>query len=96
MHSKPILLLILTCCALAWPAETKFKLTGKAELERGAQLTADVDYTGALPPGPNPFTTASSWRVYWSDKPDSQVRAAEVLSVEPDIPDQKNPAASRR
>jgi len=89
MHSKPILLLILTCCALAWPAETKFKLTGKAELERGAQLTADVDYTGALPPGPNPFTTASSWRVYWSDKPDSQVHAAEVLSVDPDIPDQK-------
>jgi hypothetical protein len=89
MHSKPILLLILMCCAFACPAETKFKLTGKAELERGAQLTADVDYTGTLPPEPNPFTTASSWKVYWSDKPDSQVNAVEVLSVDLDIPDQK-------
>ncbi|MGA9671945.1 MAG: hypothetical protein WBQ94_22225 [Terracidiphilus sp.] len=80
---------VIVCCVAAWPSEVKFKLAGTAEFERSTTVTIDVDYTGTLPPNPNPFRDASSWKVFWSANPESGLHAATVVAVDVDIPVQK-------
>lgn len=89
MPSKRLVLLLLVCCAAARPAEISFKLTGTAEADRTAPNAVYVDYTGSLAPGPNPFLTPSSWKVFWSVKSNPAIHAANVASVEPDAASQK-------
>jgi len=89
MRSKWLVLLILACCAVAWPAEDKFKLKDSAELERTTPVTVDVDYTGTLPPAPNPYLTESSWKVFWSSEPGSPIHVSDVVKIESDVTSQK-------
>lgn len=90
MHSRLIVLLLLSTSAATHAADPKFQLTGKSELERGTEPPIiDVDYTGANPTAGTPYLDPGSWKIFWTAKGQTQIHRADVISIAVDTAVQK-------
>lgn len=87
MHSRrSAIFAVFVCWSVTLAAKDSFKLAGKAEFNRAANATVDVEYTGPAPTANSPYLDPASWKVYWSigSGDQVQVHVASITGVDID------------